>query len=848
MTIEALIKQHGSIETFILSLEPTPGYLWGSYDKEDGLIAFAKSITDNFPQDLLTSLNSFLRSLHTPKERTARALYKIVTKHPEFLDSLIKLIRTQQQRALTHSDQLEAHRTALGWSTLLTLTCDEKNNTLLSFIDKQYIKIIPELIALSQINFDAYKLIYSALSHKNKIDYSISILQSDLMDAFDEYLKIVNPTEAERLSKKIIGLCAGTAICYSLFSYSGKRYWWNDLLSKVASWDKTEAELQTKYTLIDSERSESLATLIERALNYLLSAQHVDFMYSLQPEISIKQDKGYEVKTMKRIDKINAFFLPGQLSALLSDNKKNMPQMPCVIHFDLHACSIVYDEKSDLWILYDSNNPLGDITCKTSDELEKKIRLVPYFTENLELRFINFNEQPIQINSDAIYYKDIMKHTGFHLFIKQGFYEDITLESLCKKLPQEAFLTDLGIALITKDSTKLSPTGAQLLFMNPSLLHDLFICIKKSAQATELTRENLVKSLLITNSKNESGAYTLLTCNNSGVIQTVFSFIDEDTKMSVPARMHCITALMQMSDLLDTLYSAASRSHPLLSTFGSYGPDLNLAACAVWMNALKKQTIIGKTLAELICTDSPSQLFSWLQLFKTNTILSSCAREAFATALMLDQYNDGYGPVGLLECEVAHLEAFFLFLDEAPDVCRTAIIYWVDELLKRPWDFMKLLSTHNEALMALLIKYHTCDPEVSIFMQLAKSMPNNAYQLLQDRHKLSLFFAFLETDKSAAQCARYHLMQILAEPAARCEMNGEAIASESGTLDLVLDFIKKDPEATVQLKSSFQREDRIQNRLGLTQYPRQQGLFPMKEREPEDIELVAASKPGQKWI
>ena len=105
--------------------------------------------------------------------------------------------------------------------------------------------------------------------------------------------------------------------------------------------------------------------------------------------------------------------------------------------------------------------------------------------------------------------------------------------------------------------------------MNPSLLHDLFICIKKSAQATELTRENLVKSLLITNSKNESGAYTLLTCNNSGVIQTVFSFIDEDTKMSVPARMHCITALMQMSDLLDTLYSAASRSHPLLSTLHS---------------------------------------------------------------------------------------------------------------------------------------------------------------------------------------------------------------------------------------------------------------------------------------
>ena len=249
--------------------------------------------TTIFPEELRAPLSKLLSSIHTPRQETAIELYRVISQQPVLLLIILHLI-TIEQESKVHLDQLNAHKTALGLAQLLKLSIDidDEEHTLFSVInkEKQFHSCISQLLTLTKINFDAYKTTYSAItSERNKKQFSMpDISQNNLINIFTTYQHLAGGKVIESFQQEMKGgMCHGAAYCYGLFNLYGKRNWWNDLLYKIASWNRMPFQLTTEYTLIDSDRPESLATLIERAFNYISSAQKLDFLSVLPLEITV---------------------------------------------------------------------------------------------------------------------------------------------------------------------------------------------------------------------------------------------------------------------------------------------------------------------------------------------------------------------------------------------------------------------------------------------------------------------------------------------------------------------------------------------------------------------------------
>ena len=175
-----------------------------------------------------------------------------------------------------------------------------------------------------------------------------------------------------KLNKAILdGHCHGFAICHAAMRSIGKLEWWENVLVELANWDGTEQALQQRLNLPDATKMETLDSLFNRALNYIVYHQ----VSSTAPENDFELDDAEQTNILERADKNNekkrfllingnqpALFIKNSITAagyftindfmVLLDENLVMGNM-CLISSGIHTIRFGYDGRA--WMVYDPN-------------------------------------------------------------------------------------------------------------------------------------------------------------------------------------------------------------------------------------------------------------------------------------------------------------------------------------------------------------------------------------------------------------------------------------------------------------------------------------------------------------
>jgi hypothetical protein len=279
--------------------------------------------------------------------------------------------------------------------------------------------------------------------------------QTVVLDQLQQYidLLIVEQTSKAEIAhlKKLKaslneGHCFGFSISHATMNYLGKLSWWESALNELTKWDGEAATLEQPTALPQQDTSDNprsqptLRNLLERVLNYVVWSQTDlvsdefdlngrNFRTFLDPRAHISKDKDGQIikksffeltdaqgdiKTIKKHKVIGGYF-KDQLANILNQDCFTTDKIAIISSHD-HALHISYDEKAQLWMLYDPNykhNKLGLVHRTFSDkellvnEIHKclgthaiKIE-VASFNENDNLDFAVFDEllekQPLSL-------------------------------------------------------------------------------------------------------------------------------------------------------------------------------------------------------------------------------------------------------------------------------------------------------------------------------------------------------------------------------------------------------------------------------------------------------------------
>ena len=242
--------------------------------------------------------------------------------------------------------------------------------------------------------------------------------------------------------------------------------------------------------------------------------------------------------------------------------------------FANHTCTITYSQNTENWILYDSNQPHGDVSCKTA-QLDQCIKDFTFFNQNITLSFLSFEQDTILIQDKAMFHKAILKDAGFHRLAKDACHRLQELSSHFSN--DDDVLCDMASALVVQDKySKAQTTGAEHLFMYPMKL-DIFIkSIQSFPKAAHLARQNFTQAFAI---KSQLGHYngaqwllmhvfthrdepTDVSPDQPNMLHTLFTFLDQEVNLGNDARKQFIQALLSETDtpLFICLYALDSQT------------------------------------------------------------------------------------------------------------------------------------------------------------------------------------------------------------------------------------------------------------------------------------------------
>lgn len=267
------------------------------------------------------------------------------------------------------------------------------------------------------------------------------------------------------IALKSHGFCFGFSLCDAAMEQAGKLAWWESALKKIADWDGSEEQLKNTFKLDGAEKSESLNSIINRVLNYIVyhyvaSTQEggIEIKNLSQPtlldpdknffELQVKTESGW--KSKKVIDRNCAAgnFSDEQLANLF--NPEWISGNMCFLHSPNHLIRINYDSSKKQWLVYDPNYGVNNMhhVFNNVQDVIKEVKSIFHGQSTMAIDLIKLGFPKEEKNQMDVRFSqkynamidshpaDLLKKNGMAVMLK---YQRPALLKIIKKASDEKF-------------------------------------------------------------------------------------------------------------------------------------------------------------------------------------------------------------------------------------------------------------------------------------------------------------------------------------------------------------------------------------------------------------------------